>query len=162
MQYLWYGLLMVGAFCLMEGVAWFTHKYIMHGLLWYLHKDHHQKEDGFFEKNDAFFLIFATPCIMLLWLGVTGPVPWMIFVGIGIFLYGAAYFLVHDVIIHQRFKWLSRSNNIYVRAIRWAHKMHHKRLDRYQGESFGMLFVARKYWEKVKRDQAGLQVKKQS
>lgn len=154
MLYLGYLLLMIGAFCLMEGVAWLAHKYLMHGLLWYLHKDHHQKEDGFFEKNDAFFLIFATPCIILLWFGVTDAIPWMIFVGIGIFLYGAAYFLVHDVIIHQRFKWLSRSDNTYVRAIRWAHKMHHKHLDRFDGESFGMLFVARKYWDKVRKDRA--------
>lgn len=150
--YLWYVFLVVATFVFMEGVAWFMHKYVMHGLLWYLHKDHHQKEPGFFEKNDSFFIIFATPSIILLWFGVTNPTPWMIFVGFGIFLYGAAYFIVHDVIIHQRFKWLSRSNNEYVRALRWSHKMHHKKLDRFDGESFGMLFVARKYWEKVKRD----------
>ncbi len=154
LSYLCYFLLIVAAFCFMEGVAWVMHKYVMHGLLWYLHKDHHQKEEGFFEKNDAFFLIFATPSIVLLWFGVTVPVPWMGFVGFGIFLYGAAYFLVHDVIIHQRFKWLGRSDNEYIKALRWAHKMHHKKLDRFEGESFGMLFVARKYWEKVKRDRA--------
>jgi beta-carotene 3-hydroxylase len=40
----------------MEAVAWFTHKYVMHGLLWYLHKDHHHKESkGFFEHNDFSF-----------------------------------------------------------------------------------------------------------
>jgi beta-carotene 3-hydroxylase len=66
--------------------------------------------------------------------------------------YGAAYFIVHDVIIHQRFKWFTRSNNKYVRAIRWAHKMHHKHLDRHDGESFGMLLVAKKYWDKIRRD----------
>jgi beta-carotene 3-hydroxylase len=41
-----------------------------------------------------------------------------------------------------------------VRAIRWAHKMHHKHLGKEHGESFGFLFVGRKYWEKVKRDRA--------
>jgi beta-carotene 3-hydroxylase len=66
--------------------------------------------------------------------------------------YGLAYFIVHDVIIHQRFKWFTRSNSTYVRAIRWAHKMHHKHLDRFEGESFGMLMVAKKYRDKIRRD----------
>jgi len=161
MIYLGYILLTLATFCFMEGVAWFTHKYIMHGLLWYLHKDHHQKEDGFFEKNDAFFLIFAVPCILLFWFGVTDGIAWMIFMATGIFLYGFAYFMVHDIIIHQRFKLLTRSDNTYVRAIRWAHKMHHKHLSKEDGESFGMLFVAKKYWEKVKNDKQRWQNKNQ-
>lgn len=37
-----YILILVGTFIAMEGVTWLTHRYIMHGLLWYLHKDHHQ------------------------------------------------------------------------------------------------------------------------
>lgn len=49
-------LITLAAFLTMEFVAWFTHKYIMHGLLWILHKDHHHKEsNGFFEHNDFFF-----------------------------------------------------------------------------------------------------------
>ena len=73
-------------------------------------------------------------------------------VGFGIALYGLAYFIVHEVIIHQRFKWLSRSHNTYIRSIRWAHKMHHKHLDKQDGESFGMLIVAKKYWDKVREE----------
>jgi beta-carotene 3-hydroxylase len=30
--------------------------------------------------------------------------------------------------------------------------MHHKHLNKDQGESFGMLWVAKKYWEKIRRD----------
>ena len=53
------------SFLAMEVVAWFTHKYIMHGFLWGLHKDHHQpNHDNVFEKNDFFFLIFAVPGIV--------------------------------------------------------------------------------------------------
>lgn len=137
-------------FILMEGVTWLTHKYIMHGFLWYLHKDHHQPEPGFFEKNDFFFVIFAVPSILLIALGTYNREWWMQAIGFGIMAYGLAYFLVHDVIIHQRFKWFSRSNNKYVSAIRWAHKMHHRHLDRHEGESFGMLFIAKKYWRKIK------------
>ena len=29
----------------MEYVAWFTHKYVMHGSLWVLHEDHHRPTD---------------------------------------------------------------------------------------------------------------------
>ena len=58
-------LIVLAAFVGMEMVAWLAHKYIMHGLLWYLHKDHHKKEtDEFLEHNDFFFLIFATPGII--------------------------------------------------------------------------------------------------
>lgn len=141
-----YLLITVCTFILMEGVAWFTHKYIMHGLLWVLHKDHHQKKPRFFEKNDAFFLIFATPSILLFFFGAKAEFNWMFYVGLGILLYGIAYFMIHDVVIHQRFKWFSRSNLKYIKTIRRAHKMHHKHLDKHHGESFGMLFAARKYW----------------
>ncbi len=41
---------------------------------------------------------------------------------------------------------------MYIRAIRRAHKMHHKHLEKYEGESFGMLLVAKKYRDKVKAD----------
>src|ERR1700712_4729142 len=86
--------------------------------------------------------------------GVIYKQYWMICIGAGFTLYGLAYFLVHEVIIHQRFKWFTRSNNTYVRSIRWAHKMHHKHLDKHDGESFGMLWVHKKYREKIKREKA--------
>ncbi len=144
--------IMLGTFLLMEGITWLTHRYVMHGFLWSLHKDHHQPEPGFFEKNDAFFLIFAVPSWLCIMLGLQNELYWVAAIGFGIAMYGLAYFVVHEVIIHQRFKWFSRSNNTYVRTIRWAHKMHHKHLGKEEGESFGMLYVAKKYWEKVKAD----------
>jgi beta-carotene 3-hydroxylase len=152
MTLLYYILVLLATFCVMEGITWLTHKYVMHGFLWYLHKDHHQVEPGFFEKNDVFFIIFAVPSIVLIFFGTNDKVWWMQSIGFGIMAYGFAYFLVHDVIIHQRFKWFTKSNSTYVRAIRWAHKMHHKHLDRFQGESFGMLLVAKKYRDKIRRD----------
>ncbi len=139
-------------FFVMEGITWLTHKYIMHGFLWYLHEDHHQPTTGFFEKNDAFFLIFAIPSWLCIMLGLQHGVYWVAAIGFGIAMYGLGYFIVHEVIIHQRFKWFTRSNNAYVRTIRWAHKMHHKHLGKEDGESFGMLFVAKKYWDKVRKD----------
>ncbi len=142
----------IATFALMEGVTWLTHRFVMHGFLWYLHKDHHQPSPGFFEKNDAFFLIFAIPSWLCIMVGLQKEVYWMAAIGFGIALYGMSYFIVHEVIIHQRFKWFSRSNNTYVKTIRWAHKMHHKHLNKEEGESFGMLIVARKYWKKIQAE----------
>ena len=152
MQVLFFIIIMVVTFCTMEGITWLTHKYVMHGFLWYLHEDHHKKRPGLFEKNDAFFLIFSIPSILCILFGTFDNKWWLAAIGAGIAMYGFAYFLVHDVIIHQRIKLFTRSNNIYVRSIRWAHKMHHKHLEKYDGESFGMLMVAKKYRDKIKTD----------
>jgi beta-carotene 3-hydroxylase len=153
MMWLLYIFIALVTFCIMEGVTWLTHKYVMHGFLWYLHEDHHNPRKQFFEKNDAFFFIFAIPSWLCIMLGSMQQAWWVVSIGAGIAMYGVAYFLVHDVIIHQRFKWFTRSNNRYVKTIRWAHKMHHKHLNKEDGESFGMLFVAKRYWEKIKRDE---------
>jgi len=149
-------LIVAGTFLGMEAVAWLTHKFVMHGLLWNLHEDHHKKDpSSFFEKNDYFFLIFALPGIACLALGIYTPLSYLLYIGLGITIYGFAYFMVHDIFIHQRFKWLRNSDNFYFRAIRRAHKMHHKHLDKEDGECFGMLFVPLKYFiEALKRTRA--------
>lgn len=134
------------AFAAMEFVAWASHKYVMHGFLWSLHRDHHVKEPGFLEKNDAFFIIFALPSMLSIMFGSYFGIIWLVMIGVGILLYGMAYFLVHEVFIHQRFKWFRNSNNAYLRAVRRAHKMHHKHLTKEQGENFGMLLFPFKYW----------------
>lgn len=152
MNWLIYVGIVVGTFLLMEGVTWLTHRYVMHGFLWYLHEDHHKKGPGFFEKNDWFFVIFAVPSFLMILYGTLEARYWLQAIGFGIMAYGVAYFLVHDIIIHQRFRFMSRSRNIYVRALRWAHKMHHKHIEKEDGESFGMLMVHRRYWAKVKKD----------
>ncbi len=140
-------LIVFATFWAMEFVAWATHKYVMHGFLWSLHKDHHVKEPGFFEKNDAFFLIFAIPSWLCIMLGMMQSSPLSVSIGAGIAVYGLAYFLVHEVFIHQRLKWFRHSNNFYLRAIRRAHKMHHKHLTKEDGESYGMLIVSYRYFK---------------
>ena len=141
-------LIVIATFIGMEGVAWSAHKFLMHGLLWNLHEDHHKKNpSSFFEKNDYFFLIFACPGIAALWVGTfVESLSWLSFIGVGITIYGFAYFFVHDIFIHQRFKFLRNSDNFYFRAIRRAHKMHHKHLEKEEGECFGMLWVPLKYY----------------
>jgi len=144
------GLFLV-AFFGMEFIAWITHKYLMHGALWFLHEDHHlhPKDQGFFQKNDYFFLIFATPGILLIFSGITFEMKTLLFLGLGITFYGFTYFLVHDVFIHQRFRILKKSDKSYFRAIRKAHKVHHKHLGKEDGECFGMLWVPKKYYREA-------------
>ena len=132
---------------LMEAITWVTHKYVMHGFLWHLHKDHHQpKYSGWFEKNDLFFVIFAIPSSLLIFFGIQQKFNELFFIGLGILLYGVCYFIVHDVIIHQRFKWFKNIKWRYLKALRKGHKMHHKQIGKHGGESFGMLLVPWKYF----------------
>lgn len=148
-------LLLLSAFVSMECIAWLAHKYIMHGFGWFLHGDHHQKEsEGFFEKNDFFFLIFAIPGIVSLIVGLQPEFSFLFWIGVGITLYGFAYFLVHDIFIHQRFPIFRNSDSFYLRAIRKAHKMHHKHLEKHDGESFGMLWVPVKYFKEALKSRA--------
>jgi len=155
-----YILITLGTFLFMEAVTWFTHKYIMHGFMWYFHDDHHTPGKSLFEKNDAFFLIFATPSFLLMLFGSMDGFDWKFFVGFGIMLYGICYFLVHDVLIHQRLPWFKRTNNLYFRALRKAHKIHHKHLGKEDGECFGMLFVPFKYFREAAS--SGKMIKRQA
>ena len=149
MQTVYWILIFLGTYCFMEFMAWFTHKYIMHGFLWSLHKDHHKKDhDSWFERNDAFFIFYAVVSIgfFLLW---KYDILWAgLPIGVGIFAYGLSYFLVHDIFIHQRFKLFRNANNWYAKGVRRAHKIHHKHLGKDDGECFGMLFVPFKYFKR--------------
>ena len=109
---------------------------------------HHQpKYPNFFEKNDFFFVIFAVPSILLFYFGVEPVLNFKFFIGLGILFYGIAYFLIHDVLIHQRFKWFKNTNIPYLLGLRRAHKVHHKHLGKEEGECFGMLYVPFKYFK---------------
>lgn len=139
----------LSTFGMMEGMAWFTHKYVMHGFLWKLHQDHHKKDhNSWWERNDLFFVFYALVSIgfFLLWQheGIWFALP----IGLGILAYGIAYFTVHDIFIHQRFKIFRNANNRYAKGVRRAHKMHHKHLGKDKGECFGMLLVPFKYFKK--------------
>jgi len=131
----------------MEAVAHIMHKYVMHGFLWSLHQSHHQKDKNFFEKNDFYFLIFATPGILLIFTGANSNFDYKFFLGLGIAVYGFTYLFLHDIIIHQRFRWFTKSNNTYIRALRKAHKAHHANVAKDAAVSYGLLWVNKKYFK---------------
>ena len=135
-----FGVLFFAAFAAMEGVAYLTHKYVMHGCLWVLHESHHRPRTGRFEKNDLFAFFFALPSILLIYLGVNyyGPLA---AVGLGMTAYGLMYFLFHDVIVHQRIRFRAIPRFGYLRRIMQAHRMHHARSEKEGGVSFGFLYA---------------------
>ncbi|MEI7508872.1 MAG: carotene hydroxylase [Flavobacterium sp.] len=147
MIYLEFAGITIATFLVMETITWLTHKFVMHGFLWFLHEDHHQpKYQSFFEKNDWFFVIFAIPSILLFYNGVNPELNFLFFIGLGILLYGMAYFFIHEIIIHQRIKMFTRTKIKYFVGLRKAHKIHHKHLGKEDGECFGMLYVPKKYF----------------
>ncbi len=117
--------LVVLFFFFMEFVAWFSHKYIMHGFLWILHKDHHIRDGRKLEHNDWFAVIFAIPSIYCIVSGSMAGNDYRFYIGLGIALYGLAYFLFHDVYVHQRVKLFKNFSNRYLRATVKAHEEHH-------------------------------------
>jgi beta-carotene 3-hydroxylase len=142
--------LIVAAFLFMEFVAWFTHKYVMHGFLWILHKDHHIRDGRKIEWNDAFAVIFATPAIIFIYLGVVNASDTQLALGIGITAYGFSYFMFHDVYVHQRAKIFSKFSNRYLRATIKAHMEHHLPNARY---NYGFLMAPMKYYREAFRKQ---------
>jgi beta-carotene 3-hydroxylase len=122
----------------------------MHGFLWFLHEDHHVLTGNIFQKNDAFALIFAIPSISCFFIGRFHGPSWLIFVGTGILLYGIAYMLVHDIFIHRRLKIFTKPDNIYLKGILYAHRLHHIQLGKENGEYFGMLILPNKVLKKMK------------
>ncbi len=131
----------------MEIFSWAIHKYVMHGFLWSLHKSHHLPHKGFFELNDVFPLFFGGSATLLMVLGFA-EFDYRFWIGAGITTYGMLYFILHDFIIHRRLNGLKMFNTPYFQAVTRAHKMHHKHLTKEDGESFGLLFISKKYFKK--------------
>lgn len=143
-----YMLTTVAAFFFMEFFAWFMHKYVMHGFMWNWHQDHHITHDKKLEKNDRFVLLFAVPGIAFLAAGFKLSAPFMLAVGVGISFYGLAYFLFHDVYVHQRIKTFKVASNKYLRATKKAHQDHHKP---HSNQNFGFLIAPLPYYQEVFR-----------
>lgn len=136
----------IGTFLFWEFVAWFTHKYVMHGFLWVWHKSHHTVHDHALEKNDWFAVVFSIPSIMLFVLSTSiYPSPYLFSVAIGIACYGLFYLVFHDVIVHQRIRWKLLKRSSYLNRMIQAHYVHHSKHSKEGCEAFGFLFAPKKY-----------------
>ena len=139
-------LITVGTFLFWEFVAWFSHKYIMHGILWSWHKSHHSKHDHKLERNDLFALVFSLPSIGLFYyFSQVNYNPYMLAVGLGIFCYGVFYLVFHDIIVHQRIRWRPAKRSRYLQRMIHAHYVHHSKHTRDGCEAFGFLYAPEKY-----------------
>ena len=143
----------------MEGVAWFSHKYIMHGFLWTWHRSHHKKHDHLLERNDLFALVFSIPSVALIIYSSNASNPYLMSVGIGIFCYGAFYLIFHDIIVHQRIKWRPKKRSKYLDRMIHAHYIHHQVHTKDGAEAFGFLYAPKKF-EKKEYDRSNKQKEK--
>lgn len=151
MSVLKYFLVIFTVFWIMEFVAWFLHKYVMHGFLWVLHFDHHNHNPNrSYQYNDFFALFFAIPSFLLILFDHIYKLPLFGAIGFGIMAYGMAYFFVHEILIHRRWKFFKFKSNRYTRGINSAHKIHHSVLGKEGCCNFGMLIVPLKYFKKEK------------
>jgi beta-carotene 3-hydroxylase len=136
----------IATFLFWEFVAWFTHKYIMHGILWTWHKSHHTVHDDALERNDLFAVVFSLPSIGLFYyFSLITYNPYLLAVGLGIFLYGVFYFIFHDIIVHQRIRWRPEKRSRYLQRMIHAHYIHHNKHTKEGCEAFGFLYAPKKF-----------------
>ena len=103
MEILKFAIVFISTFLFMEFMAWFSHKYIMHGFLWTLHKDHHNQnlKTSWWERNDLFFVFYAVVSMLFFYSQVELGFQFGFAIGFGIMAYGLTYFIVHDLsLIH--------------------------------------------------------------
>jgi len=123
------------AFVAMEAVSYLLHRFVMHGVGWRVHADHHAPSATGFERNDLYPASFSLLAIGLFALGTTLPsLRVLVAAGIGMTVYGLAYFYVHEVYVHRRLP-LPRGRWAYLVWLERRHRIHHL----YGGEPYGML-----------------------
>ena len=134
----------------MEGVAWFTHKYIMHGFLWTWHRSHHTVHGHALERNDLFALVFSIPSALFIYLSTsTYGYNYVTSAGVGILCYGIFYFIFHDVIVHRRIKIKFKAKKYsYLGRMVHAHYLHHEKHTKEGCKAFGFLYAPKKYGAK--------------
>ena len=137
--------IVITAAAVMEGVAWASHRYVMHGFGWAWHRDHHELHDNLLEKNDLFAAVGAAMSISMFALGsptVMGAAVWWpgTWIGLGILAYGVIYTLIHDGLVHQRYFRIVPKNG-YARRLVQAHKLHHATIGKEGGVSFGFVLA---------------------
>lgn len=123
----------------MEGVAYAVHRFVMHGVGWAIHRSHHAPRTGMWEHNDLFGILFAAISVaMIVRSSTTDGLFW---VGIGMAGYGLLYALVHDGLVHRRFRFFAPPRRGYLSRLARAHHMHHAVKTRDGAVSFGFLYA---------------------
>ena len=128
-------LIVAVAFCAMEAVSYLTHRCVMHGFGMRIHRSHHVNQDGGFELNDLYPLMFSSVAVLAFAAGTFMPeMGKLVLVGTGVTLYGAAYLFVHEIYIHRRLDLVRRPYRL-LEWLKTSHRIHHL----FGGEPYGML-----------------------
>jgi len=130
----------------MDGWAGLIHGRVWHTALWRLHVSHHRTRPGRFEANDALSVSHAPIAIALILYGCRGTpgvARELAFgVGIGMSLFGVAYVLVHDGLVHGRLPVQALLSvpfvGGYLGTVVRAHRIHHT--GRAGGAPFSLFF----------------------
>ncbi len=121
----------------MEPWARILHGRIWHSVLWNMHRSHHELRLGRFERNDALSFLHAPIAAGLVVVGcqLEGTARAAIIgVGAGMTLFGFAYVLVHDGLVHERLSIPFLMRFRFFRSVRGAHLVHH----RHGGAPYGL------------------------
>jgi beta-carotene 3-hydroxylase len=132
------GFLAIAALVAMEPVTAATHRLVMHGRGMVWHRSHHRPrrpDDGTFERNDLFPIVFAAATIVVMAIGtaVSSLHP-LVPITIGVTAYGAGYLFVHELYIHRRWSRF-RLRLAPLDRLADAHELHH----RFGAEPYGFL-----------------------
>lgn len=114
---------------LMELWARFLHGRIWHGVLLPIHESHHRDRKGRFEANDVLSVTHAPIAAALVVIGcmmhgLAGAA--LRGAGIGMTLFGIAYVVVHDGLVHGRLPVQGLARFRFFRRVRGAHRVHHR------------------------------------
>ncbi len=134
----------------LEIFSYVVHRWLFHGVLWRVHRTHHVARKGWFELNDLFSIIFATASILLIIFTEKPLLNSIAFpIGLGIAIYGAVYFIAHDIFTHRRFLPFNSPNKLLL-TIRAAHQKHHQTAEKIGIEPFGLfIFDYAKFRRKI-------------
>ena len=133
--------IVIATVIVMEFVAWWVHKYIMHSKFgWGWHQSHHVHTDGPFERNDLYSVVFSVISAVAF---ILGSLYWwpLWYVGLGFAVYGLLYYFVHDGLVHQRWPFNYTPKRGYLFRLVLAHRMHHHTTGRDGAVSFGFLYA---------------------
>lgn len=130
----------------MEPWARLLHGRVWHHVLFRVHRSHHAHRKGRFEANDVLSAAHAPIAAALIVIGCNMHGAWAavaIGVGAGMTVFGLAYVVVHDGLVHGRLPVAFLRRSRWLRRVRDAHRVHHARGEAPYGFFFGPLELMR-------------------
>ena len=110
----------------MEPISAAIHRYIGHGVAWPLHRSHHEGPVSGPELNDIIPALSAAVTIAGFAVGVSVDGMFLLVpLATGATIYGAAYFVLHDLYIHRRLPLMPRHVS-WLEPFKVAHLEHHR------------------------------------